>query len=86
MKTTIEAQLAAIRAQILEDQRTNAKRSDEALAIEAAILAEPRSFVRFDRITRDYAAYRVIDGVEEYVGSSDSYSQALAIASWGKAE
>lgn len=84
--TTIETRLTAIRAQILADQQTNAKRSDEALAIEAAILAEPRCFVRFDRETRDYGAYRVIDGVEEYVGSSASYSQALATARWGSVE
>jgi hypothetical protein len=84
--TTTDTRRAAIRAQILADQQTNAKRSDEALAIEAAILAEPRPFVRYDRETRDYAAYRVIDGVETYVGSSASYSQALATAQWGTAE
>lgn len=75
-----------IRAQILADQATNAKRSDAALKIEAAILAEPRPFVRFNRENRDYDAYRFIDGVESYVGSSASYSQALAKASWGLAE
>jgi hypothetical protein len=43
-------------------------------------------YVRFDRQTRDYAAYRVIDGREQYIGSSASYSQALATARWGTAE
>lgn len=43
-------------------------------------------FVRYNRANRDYDAFRMIDGREEYVGSSSSYSAALALASWGNAE
>jgi hypothetical protein len=45
-------------------------------AMRTTIIADIQKEITYDRLTKDYSMYIIIDGKREYIGSAPNYSQA----------